>query len=239
MAEEVLLVVPLVVGVVAAGAAVVSGNVALVTLVPGLSALAVFAVGGFVVARYLVDGDPSTMMTGEEDGQEPDPADATVTAVDGGGGVATSTAGADAGPDRNGNANTGPATTGTPSADGDGPAPLVRRAGEVRYEGVEAADGMRKGVLVGEADGAPNLAIRRFVLAPGASVPRHTNEIEHEQYVIEGGYTVGIGEDEYELEAGDAVFVPSGVVHWYRNDGPNQGSFVCAVPTGDDRIELV
>jgi quercetin dioxygenase-like cupin family protein len=119
------------------------------------------------------------------------------------------------------------------------PAPLVRRAGEVEYETVDAADGMRKGVLVGEADGAPNLAIRRFVLGPGATVPRHTNEIEHEQYVLEGEYTVGIGKEEYEVSAGDSLLIPAGTVHWYRNDGPGQGSFICAVPTGDDRIELV
>jgi len=70
--------------------------------------------------------------------------------------------------------------------------PLVRRAEEIEYEDVDAADGMAKGVLVGEAHGAPNLAIRRFTLEPGGSVPRHTNEIEHEQHVLSGAYTVGI-----------------------------------------------
>jgi quercetin dioxygenase-like cupin family protein len=139
-----------------------------------------------------------------------------------------------------------PATPARPATDGgesstapDGePVPLVRRADEVVYEDVEAADGMRKGVLVGEADGAPNLAIRRFVLGPGATVPRHTNEIEHEQYVLEGEYTVGIGDEEYEVSTGDSLLIPAGAVHWYRNDGPGQGAFICAVPTGDDRIEL-
>jgi len=137
-------------------------------------------------------------------------------------------------------AGVGAATDGGEEAAGaGGPAPLVRRADEVAYEDVDAADGMRKGVLVGEADGAPNLAIRRFVLGPGATVPRHTNEIEHEQYVLEGEYTVGIGKEEYEVSAGDSLLIPAGTVHWYRNDGPGQGSFICAVPTGDDRIELV
>ena len=120
----------------------------------------------------------------------------------------------------------------------EGPAPLVRRADEVVYEDVDAAEGMRKGVLVGEADGAPNLAIRRFVLAPGAEVPRHTNEIEHEQYVLEGTYTVGLGDEEYEVSAGDSLLIPAGTVHWYRNEGETEGAFVCAVPTGDDRIQL-
>ncbi|MFC6990180.1 hypothetical protein ACFQJD_18445 [Haloplanus sp. GCM10025708] len=66
------------------------------------------------------------------------------------------------------------------------PTPVVRRADDVEYETVDAATGMRKGVLIDEEDGAPHFAIRRFVLEPGAEVPSHTNEVEHEQYVLEG-----------------------------------------------------
>ncbi|WP_254823829.1 cupin domain-containing protein [Haloglomus halophilum] len=120
-----------------------------------------------------------------------------------------------------------------------GPRPLVRRAGEVEYESVSAAEGMHKGVLVGEDDGAPNLAIRRFVLDPGAEVPKHTNDIEHEQYVLEGEYVVGIGEEEHVVSAGDSLLIPAGTVHWYRNEGDAEGAFICAVPTGDDSIALV
>lgn len=119
------------------------------------------------------------------------------------------------------------------------PQPLLRRAEEIEYEAVGAADGMNKGVLVDESHSAPNLAIRRFTLEPGASVPRHTNEVEHEQYVLEGRYTVGLGEEEHVVEAGDSLFIPAGVEHWYRNDGDEPGAFICAVPTGDDEIRLV
>jgi quercetin dioxygenase-like cupin family protein len=128
----------------------------------------------------------------------------------------------------------------TPDATSDAPspAPLIRRAGEVDYEDVDAAEGLHKGVLVGEADGAPNLAIRRFVLDPGTEVPRHTNAIEHEQYVLEGEYVVGIDDEEHVVSAGDSLLIPAGVVHWYRNEGDDPGAFICAVPTGDDTIEL-
>ena len=121
----------------------------------------------------------------------------------------------------------------------DAPRPLVRRAEQVDYEPVDAADGMEKGVLVGPDDGAPNLAIRRFTLAPGAEVPAHTNAVEHEQHVLAGEYTVGLGEEEHVVRAGDSLFVPAGVVHWYRNEGTEAGAFLCAVPNGDDSIELV
>lgn len=135
----------------------------------------------------------------------------------------------------------------------DHPAPLVRRAADIEYEPIEAADGLEKGVLIDEERGAPNFAIRRFTLAPGAEVPRHTNEIEHEQYVLSGEYTVGIseasetprtdpradGEDEHVVSEGDSLLIPAGTVHWYRNEGDEPGAFLCVVPNGDDTIELI
>ena len=121
----------------------------------------------------------------------------------------------------------------------NGANPLVKRADEVSYEAVSAAEGLRKGVLVGEDDGAPTFALRRFTLDPGARVPPHTNEIEHQQHVLKGEYVVGIDGHEHAVEAGDSLLIPAGVPHWYRNDADNQGAFICGVPNGDDEIELV
>ena len=125
----------------------------------------------------------------------------------------------------------------------DGPADasdaVITRGDEVGYEAVDAADGLRKGVLLDESDGAPHFAMRRFELAPGAAVPRHTNAVEHEQYVLAGEYVVGIGEEEHAVSPGDALLIPAGVEHWYRNEGDEPGAFICAVPNGDDTIELV
>jgi len=136
----------------------------------------------------------------------------------------------------------------------DEPTPLVRRAESVEYETVSAAEGLQKGVLIDESDGAPHFAIRRFSLAPGAEVPTHTNAVEHEQYVLSGGYVVGIGESDTRVRvdgdtveggtrivvsAGDSLLIPAGVPHWYRNDTEEPGAFLCAVPNGDDAIELV
>ncbi|GAB7009692.1 cupin domain-containing protein [Halorubrum trueperi] len=117
--------------------------------------------------------------------------------------------------------------------------PAIKRGGEIAYEPVDAAEGLRKGVLLDESDGAPHFAMRRFELDAGAEVPRHTNAIEHEQYVLAGEYVVGIDENEHRVSAGDALLVPAGVEHWYRNDGDEPGAFICAVPNGDDDIELV
>lgn len=124
------------------------------------------------------------------------------------------------------------------------PAPHIRRPDAVEYEAVDAAEGLSKGVLIGEEHGAPNFAMRRFVLDPGTEVPKHTNEVEHVQYVLDGEYVVGFGGggddgEEFTVSAGDSLLVPEGVVHWYRNEGEAEGAFICVVPHGDDEIELV
>ncbi len=116
--------------------------------------------------------------------------------------------------------------------------PVIRRADEIEYEPVDAADGLSKGVLIAEEHGAPNFAIRRFTLEAGAEVPKHTNAVEHEQYVLSGEYVVGIDDEERTVSAGDSLLIPSDTVHWYRNTGDEDGAFLCAVPNGDDEIEL-
>lgn len=117
--------------------------------------------------------------------------------------------------------------------------PAVRRAAEISYSRVDAASGLSKGILIDEEDGASNVALRRFELDAGATVPKHTNEIEHEQHVLDGEYVVGIGDTEYDVRAGDSIHIPANTVHWYRNESDSAGSFLCAVPTGDDSIDLV
>ena len=119
------------------------------------------------------------------------------------------------------------------------PTSVVKRADEIDYEPVDAAAGLSKGVLIDDSDGAPHFAMRRFSLEPGAEVPSHTNAVEHEQYVLSGEYVVGIGDEEHTVSAGDSLLIPAGVPHWYRNDGDEAGAFLCAVPNGDDTIELV
>ncbi len=101
---------------------------------------------------------------------------------------------------------------------------------------VEQAEGLRKAVLVG-GEGAKN-ALRRFVLEANARVPRHTNSVEHVQYVLEGGYTVEIEGEERVVSEGDAMRVPAGAVHSYTG-GDERGVFLCVVPNEEDEMEVV
>lgn len=114
----------------------------------------------------------------------------------------------------------------------------VRRAEEVPAEEVGAGEGTTRQVLIGP-DEAPHFALRRFVMRPGGGMPRHTNAVEHEQYVLRGRATVGLGEKEVEVAAGDVLYIPAGTPHWYRAEGDEPFEFLCAVPNGPDRIELL
>ena len=91
---------------------------------------------------------------------------------------------------------------------------IVRSAKDVDAERVGAGSGTSRQVLI-SGDEAPNFALRRFIMEPGGGMPAHTNTVEHEQYILKGKARVGIGEDVFEVAAGDAVYIPDGVPHWY------------------------
>src|SRR5574340_1204464 len=61
----------------------------------------------------------------------------------------------------------------------------VKHASQVAQETVGAGRDTTRQVLIGP-DEAPNFALRRFIMQPGGGMPRHTNTVEHEQYVLRG-----------------------------------------------------
>lgn len=113
----------------------------------------------------------------------------------------------------------------------------VRRADDLPVETVSAGSGTGRQVLIGE-DTGPHFQMRRFIMQPGGGMPRHTNTVEHEQYVLRGRARIGIGEETYDVSEGDVVFIPAGVPHWYRAAESEPFEFLCMVPNLPDRIEL-
>lgn len=114
----------------------------------------------------------------------------------------------------------------------------VKQASDVPAEAVGAGEKTSRQVLIGP-DEAPNFAMRRFVMEPGGGMPRHTNRVEHEQYVVRGRATIGIGEETVQVKADDAVYIPAGVPHWYRAEGDEPFEFICVVPNRPDEIEIL
>jgi quercetin dioxygenase-like cupin family protein len=103
---------------------------------------------------------------------------------------------------------------------------------------VAAGIATRVQVLLGPDDGAPNFAMRRFTMGAGGGMPRHTNTVEHEQYVLRGRARIGIGEQVHEVGPGTVLLIPAGTPHSYEVvEAPFE--FLCLVPNAPDRIELV
>ena len=69
-------------------------------------------------------------------------------------------------------------------------------------------------------------------------MPLHTNTVEHVQYVLRGRARVRIGEQDYEVKTGDAVFIPALAPHSYETIGGEAFEFLCVVPHGPDEIKL-
>ena len=114
----------------------------------------------------------------------------------------------------------------------------IKHADAVPREVVKAGQHTYRQVLIGP-DEAPNFALRRFIMEPGGGIPAHTNTVEHEQYVLRGHARIGIGGEEFDVQAGDVVFIPEGVPHWYQNVGEEDFEFMCMIPNKPDEIRII
>ena len=114
---------------------------------------------------------------------------------------------------------------------------FVRPSARSEFTEVRAGTATRSQVLLGPADGMPHFAMRRFVMGEGGGMPRHTNTVEHEQFVLRGRARISIGDERFEVGPDDVVFIPAGEVHDYTVlEAPFE--FLCMVPNLPDAIEL-
>ncbi|HUH13349.1 MAG TPA: cupin domain-containing protein [Longimicrobiales bacterium] len=115
---------------------------------------------------------------------------------------------------------------------------MVRAAAAVARQPVAAGRGTELQVLVGPDQGAPNFILRRFIMAAGGGIPRHTNEVEHEQYVLRGRARITIADAVHEVGEGDTLYIPAGTPHAYDVlEGPFE--FLCVVPNQPDALRIL
>ncbi len=114
---------------------------------------------------------------------------------------------------------------------------VVRLADAVARQAVGVANATEFQVLLGEADGMPHFSMRRFIMGEGGGMPRHTNTVEHGQYVLKGRARVSIGDDVHEVGPGSVLYIPTGAPHDYQViEAPFE--FLCMVPNQKDRVEI-
>lgn len=114
----------------------------------------------------------------------------------------------------------------------------VKHAVDVEAKDVTAGKDTKIQVLISSQEG-PNFALRKFSMQKGGGMPRHTNTVEHEQYVLRGQATITIGEETHHVKTGDVVFIPEGVIHSYQNSGEEPFEFLCIIPNKEDKITVV
>lgn len=116
--------------------------------------------------------------------------------------------------------------------------PVVRPASAVPANQVAAGTATEMQVLVGPDQGAPNFALRRFIMGEGGGMPLHTNQVEHGQYVLRGRARITIGGTVHEVGPDHTLYIPAGAPHSYEViEAPFE--FLCVVPNRPDRIALV
>jgi quercetin dioxygenase-like cupin family protein len=114
----------------------------------------------------------------------------------------------------------------------------VKHSHEVQAKNVAACRDTSIQVLISAQEG-PNFALRKFTMQKGGGMPRHTNTLEHEQYVLRGEAIITIDGETHHVRAGDVVFIPEGVVHSYENTGEEPFEFLCIIPNREDKITIV
>lgn len=115
---------------------------------------------------------------------------------------------------------------------------LVKHSTDVEAKNVAAGKDTTIQVLISSQEG-PNFALRKFSMQKGGGMPRHTNTLEHEQYVLRGEATITIDDETYQVKAGDVVFIPEGAIHSYESTGEEQFEFLCIIPNKEDKITIV
>lgn len=114
---------------------------------------------------------------------------------------------------------------------------VVRPASSVPGREVSAGKRTSVRVLVGPDEGAPNFALRRFTMEEGGGIPLHTNDVEHEQYVLRGRARITVGDVDYDVGPDDTLYIPAGTPHAYVvTEGPFE--FLCVVPNAPDEIRF-
>jgi quercetin dioxygenase-like cupin family protein len=114
----------------------------------------------------------------------------------------------------------------------------VKKVADIPRETVKAGKKTYRQILISPDEG-PNFAMRRFIIESAGGMPRHTNTVEHEQYVLNGRATVGIGNQEFEVQKDDVVFIPAGVPHWYHVNSIEPFEFLCIVPNLPDETNII
>jgi quercetin dioxygenase-like cupin family protein len=114
----------------------------------------------------------------------------------------------------------------------------VKHIHEIESTPVKDGVGVTRKVLISKEEG-PNMYMRCFTIQPGGRLVRHSNTVEHEQFIVAGKAKLGIGGEVFDVQKGDVVFIPALSPHFYTNTGDDPFEFLCVVPNKEDVLTLL
>ena len=81
--------------------------------------------------------------------------------------------------------------------------------------------------------------VRKITLKKDGMMPNHINKIAHQQVALKGSAKVVIGDEVHEAKAGDYLYIPAGVPHYYEACNGEDYEFLCMITTKEDEIKLI
>ena len=111
---------------------------------------------------------------------------------------------------------------------------------QYEWEGVQSIplemEGIRdaaKRILIGNNEGAPNFIMRFFTLYPGGHSRLERHSQEHGVMVLQGKGKIQIGDELFDVNQFDAVFIEGNELHQFSNPHDAPFGFVCVIPKLD------
>lgn len=117
---------------------------------------------------------------------------------------------------------------------------IVRSAESIEIENMSGiSEGVSRQILLGPEQSMKHFFMRKFTMQPGCGMPYHTNEVEHQQYVLSGSADVKVGDTVHHVKTGDSVYIPAKIPHSYRVTSECAFEFICAVPNQPDETVII
>ena len=86
-----------------------------------------------------------------------------------------------------------------------------------------------KHILIGENENAPTSIMRFFHLDPGGHSNLERHPQEHEVIVLQGKGKVQIGNDMFDVQPFDVVFIEGNELHQFSNPFDDPFGFICVI----------
>ena len=85
-------------------------------------------------------------------------------------------------------------------------------------------------VMVGPEQGWSDYVMRMIELDPDGYTPHHTHAWPHINYIVEGDGLLHMDGKDTPVSAGSYAYVPTGMIHQFKNNGSGKFRFICIVP---------